>query len=185
MIRINLAPPEKGRRRRAWRPATPGINLGLVFVVLYGVAAIGVGLYWWKLSRDAAELTITVEGETKELATLRSVLGPATKMKEHLAELQRRVYAIDELTKGQERAVLIFDAFVDAVPRDLWVTGFEDKVTTITVTGTAFSTTAVADLMANLARSGKFKDVEIVVSRQDLTKSPRLVTFEVTCRFTG
>lgn len=181
MIRINLAPAEK--RRRAWRPGVPGLNLGLIFVVLYGIAILGLGLYWWKLARDAAELTATVDGETKELATLRTVLGPATKMKEHLAELRRRVYAIDELTKGQERAVLIFDAFLDAVPRDLWVTGFEDKVTVITVTGSAFSTTAVADLMANLARSGKFKDVEIVVSRQDLTKTPRLVTFEVTCRF--
>jgi hypothetical protein len=39
--------------------------------------------------------------------------------------------------------------------------------------------------MANLRASGKFKEVEIVVSRQDLGKSPQLVTFEVTCRFEG
>jgi len=38
-------------------------------------------------------------------------------------------------------------------------------------------------LMTNLRASGKFKDVDIVVSRQDLAKVPRLVTFEVTCRF--
>ena len=28
-----------------------------------------------------------------------------------------------------------------------------------------------------------FKDVDLVESRQDLTKSPRTITFEVTCRF--
>jgi len=45
------------------------------------------------------------------------------------------------------------------------------------------STAAVSDFMANLKSSGKFKDVEIVVSRQALDKTPSLVTFEVTCKF--
>jgi Tfp pilus assembly protein PilN len=49
--------------------------------------------------------------------------------------------------------------------------------------GTAFSTTAVSDFMANLKSSGKFKDVDIVVSRQAIDKIPSLVTFEVTCKF--
>jgi len=35
--------------------------------------------------------------------------------------------------------------------------------------------------MANLRRSGKFKDVDLIVSRQDPTKTPRTVTFEVSC----
>jgi hypothetical protein len=39
--------------------------------------------------------------------------------------------------------------------------------------------------MTNLRASGKFKDIEMVVHRQDLNKSPRVVTFEVTCRFEG
>jgi Tfp pilus assembly protein PilN len=51
------------------------------------------------------------------------------------------------------------------------------------IAGSAFSTTAVADFMANLKSSGKFRDVDLIVSRQDLSKAPRLVTFEVTCRF--
>ncbi len=51
------------------------------------------------------------------------------------------------------------------------------------IAGSAFSTTAVADLMSNLKNSGKFRDVDLIVSRQDLAKTPRVVTFEVTCRF--
>jgi len=41
----------------------------------------------------------------------------------------------------------------------------------------------VSDFMTNLKASGKFKDVDLVDARQDLTKSPRTVTFEVSCRF--
>ena len=45
------------------------------------------------------------------------------------------------------------------------------------------SSVALSDFMANLKGSRKFKDVDLVESRQDLTKSPRTITFEVTCRF--
>ena len=44
-------------------------------------------------------------------------------------------------------------------------------------------TTAVSDFMSNLKATGKFKDVDIVVSRQAIDKTPSLVTFEVTCKF--
>ena len=37
--------------------------------------------------------------------------------------------------------------------------------------------------MANLKASGKFKDVDIVDAKQDLNKSPRVITFEVVTRF--
>ena len=37
--------------------------------------------------------------------------------------------------------------------------------------------------MQNLRASGRFKEVDIVVARQEITKTPRFVTFEVTCRF--
>lgn len=183
MIRINLAPAGRGPRRRGVSLALPRFNLGLAFGVVGLVVLLGAGAYWWTLSREATRLTEEIEAGTRELATLKVVLGPAAKAKEHLAELQKRVAAIQDLTKGQERPTAMFDAFADALPRDLWITGFEEKATTLSVSGSAFSTTAIADLMANLTRSGRFKDVDVVVARQDLTKSPRLVTFEVTCRF--
>jgi hypothetical protein len=39
--------------------------------------------------------------------------------------------------------------------------------------------------MSNLRRGGKFLDVDITVAKQDVSKSPSPVTFEVTCRFGG
>ena len=92
---------------------------------------------------------------------------------------------LEDLTKGQGKSIVLLDSFIDTVPRDLWITSLEQKEAQLKLNGTAFSTAAVSDFMSNLKSSGKFKDVEIVVSRQALDKTPSLVTFEVTCKFEG
>jgi Tfp pilus assembly protein PilN len=86
--------------------------------------------------------------------------------------------------KGQGRPIALVDTFVSVIPKDLWITNLETREDLrLKVVGAAFSTTAVSDFMQNLRSSGKFTDVDIVVSRRDLSKPTGLVTFEVTCRF--
>lgn len=188
MIKINLAPPEGARPRAAGGggfrlPSLPALNLGILFGVLYVVTAVALGGWWWQVSSHEVDLTTKVKQTTDELAVLKQRVGQAGKVKDQVAELKKRVDAIQELTKNQQRPVVLFDALADVVPRDLWLTTLEERGTTIRMTGTSYSTTAVADFMSNLRSSGRFKDVDIVVSRQDITKTPRVVTFEVTCRF--
>jgi Tfp pilus assembly protein PilN len=59
----------------------------------------------------------------------------------------------------------------------------EEKGTQLQFAGTTYSAMALSDFMANLKASGKFLDVDIKDAKQDLTKSPRLITFEVVTRF--
>jgi Tfp pilus assembly protein PilN len=180
MIRINLAPP---RERAGVRLTLPQVNLGMAFgVTAVALAAVlgGSSLY---LFREERRLSAEIDVQTAELNTLRTIVGPAAKMKEQLTELRARLKAVQVLTRDQSRPRFLIDAFADAVPADLWITGLEDTGTVLRVTGTAFSATAVSNLMAALRTSGKFRDVDIVVSRRDLDKAPDVVTFEVTCRF--
>lgn len=187
MIRINLAPPEGRPRRAAGGPGfqlrLPEFNLGIVFGVVWVVGALAVGAWWWSLSGQETQLAEKIKQSTAELETLKARAGQVAKLKDQVAELKKRVDTITELTKGQARPVVLFDALADVVPRELWLTALEERGTTLRMTGTAFSPTAVADLMSNLRSSGRFKDVDILISRQDLTKTPRQVTFEITCRF--
>jgi len=183
MIRINLAPYRPRRRGAGFALALPSFNLGLLFGVVYLLALAGIGWYWMKLSSDEARLRAGVAQATTTLDGLKARVGQESKVKDMLPELQKRVDAITELTKSQSRPVLLFDAFADTIPRDLWITGLEDKNGVLKILGSAFSTTAVSDFMTNLRRSGKFKDVDILISKQELQKAPRLVTFEVSCRF--
>jgi Tfp pilus assembly protein PilN len=184
MIRINLAPArERSRRRLSF--ALPRVNLAVVFVLALVVLVAGLGFYGRTLLREEQRLSAEIESGAREVAALQATVGRAAKMKEHLAELQARLDALRVLTKDQIRPLLFIDAFADAVPKDLWITGLEEKGTAVRVTGSAFSPTAVSNLMTALRASGKFKDVDIVVSKRDLDKTPNLVTFEVTCRFEG
>lgn len=183
MIKVNLAP-EAGRHRHgAFQFGLPGLNLGLVFAVVYLVAAGGASLYWVLLTGEAASLQTEITSGQKELASLKATIGRGAHVKEELADLKKRAAAIEELTKNQGRPLALFDVFLDAVPRDLWITALEEKASVVKASGTAFSTTVVSDFMTNLKNSGRFKDVDITIARQDLNKTPRPVTFEVTFRF--
>ena len=185
MIRINLAPPETRHRRRSFSLPVPSMNLGLLFGVLFALAAGGVGYFWWSLSAEETQIAGEVDRLNRELQSLKATLGQSAGVKAQLAEAKRRVGVLEDLTKGQGKSIILLDAFIDTVPRDLWITSLEQKETQLKLSGTAFSTAAVSDFMSNLKSSGKFKDVEIVVSRQALDKTPSLVTFEVTCKFEG
>jgi Tfp pilus assembly protein PilN len=183
MIRINLAPAEVRRRRAAFKLPELRVNLGIIFGVLYLLALGGSAYYWWDLTSQEKHLAEAIDRLTKENDSLKAKIDVGKNVAAQLTEAKRRVQVIEELTKGQARPILLLDAFADSMPRDLWVTGMEERGATLRVTGTAFSTVAVSDFMNNLRASGKFKEVDLIVSRQDLTKSPSLVTFEVTCRF--
>jgi Tfp pilus assembly protein PilN len=187
MIRINLAPEGK-RRRGVGLPSLsftlPSFNLGTLFSVVYAVLVVGIAVYWWALSSQQARLTAEVAAGQTELDQLRVTIAKVNAVKSQAGDLKRRLAALEELMKGQGRLITLVDTFVGMIPKDLWITGLETREDfRLKVSGSAFSTTAVADFMQNLKTSGKFKDVDITVSRRDLSKPAGLVTFEVTCRF--
>jgi Tfp pilus assembly protein PilN len=185
MIRINLAPDAKRRRVGFTLPALPAFNLGWLFLIVYVVAAGGLGAWWWTLSGEESTLTQEIDKKNTELAQLKATLGQGANVKAQVEELRKRLAVLEELTKGQARPIVLVDAFANMIPKDLWITGIEDRNQILRISGSAFSTTAVADFMQNLRASGKFKDVDIIVSRRDLARPSPLVTFEVTCRFEG
>jgi Tfp pilus assembly protein PilN len=184
MIRVNLAPTGARSHGRS-SLQVPSFNLGIVFLVLYVAAAGVVGSYWLALSREQGRLAAEVERGTRELDGLRAITGQTARVKAQAAELRQRLATIQDLTRNQGRPIFLLDAFADAMPPDVWITGLEEKATVLRVTGSAFSTTAVSDFMSNLRRSRRFREVDIVIARQDPGKRPSLVTFEVTCRFEG
>ncbi len=184
MIRINLAPPDRRRRRfPLFKLELPAFDLGVLFAIVYIVAVVGIGATWWWRSTTESLLRAAVQRDKAELASLKATMGQGAKIREQLASLKSRLKAIEDLTRNQGRPIALLDAFLDTVPPDLWITTFEEKGAALKIAGTAYSPTAVADFMANLRGSGRFKDIDIVIARQDLAKSPRPVTFEVTCRF--
>lgn len=183
MIRINLAPERERRRGPSLR--LPAFNLGVFFGLVYLLAVLGVSAYWWTLTAEESDLQARIDQGSKELAQLKAVIGQVNKVRDRAAELRKRVAVIEEIAKNQAAPILLVDTFVNTIPPDLWITSLQERGSTLRIAGAAFSATAVSDFMANLRSSGKFKDVDIVVSRRDLARPTAPVTFEITCRFEG
>jgi len=180
MIRINLAPPPA---KRSFGLSIPSFNLGMLF----GAVALGLvlvlGVWWWSLSAEIRWLNTEIAQNKKEADRLKVIIAEGQRFRRDKELLERRVNAIELVARRQTRPVYLLDAVLDTLPKDLWLTRMEEKGTQLRFAGTTFSATALSDFMANLKASGKFKDVDIVDAKQDLTKSPRLITFEVVTRF--
>ena len=186
MIRINLAPEGSRRKRRVGLGlnfSLPAFNLGWLFGIVYLAAVLGVGGYWWTLKLSENRLRREIDTSKREIEVLKVQIGQENKIKEMATELRKRIAIIEELTKNQARPIRLVDTFATAVPPDLWITSMEEKNAALKISGAAGSTVAVSTFMTNLRASGKFKDVDIVISRQDLARATPQVTFEVTCRF--
>jgi type IV pilus assembly protein PilN len=179
VIKINLAPPT-GRNRQG---AAPGINLAIVFGAIGGLLVVALGTYGFMLVADVGALHREIEQDQAELARLKPIIAEGQRYRQEKEELERRVNAIEIVARNQSRPAYLLDALADMLPANLWLTRVEEKTQHLKLAGTTYSSVALSDFMANLRASGKFKEVDLVESRQDLTKSPRTITFEVTCRF--
>jgi type IV pilus assembly protein PilN len=179
MIKINLAPPTTKARREPGE----GVNLGAIFGGLTVLLVGAVGAYWWTVSSDVSAMQTEMEQNKAEVARLKPIIAEGQRYRREKEELERRVNAIEIVARNQARPSYLMDALSETLPSDLWLTRIEEKNTQLRLAGTTFSSVALADFMANLKASGRFKDVDLVESRQDLSKSPRTITFEVACRF--
>jgi Tfp pilus assembly protein PilN len=180
MIRINLAPPSA---RKGMGLSIPAFNLGMLFGGLAVALVLLLGGWWWSLSSEIKRLNAEIAENKAQSEKLKLVIAEGQRFRRDKELLERRVNAIDLVARNQTRPVYLLDAVLDTLPKDLWLTRMEEKGTQLRFAGTTYSATALADFMTNLKASGKFKDVDIVDAKQDLAKTPRLITFEVVTRF--
>jgi type IV pilus assembly protein PilN len=178
VIKINLAPPTTKTRA-----AGAGTNLGIVFGALGALLLVGLGAYWWMLSAEVDRVRGDIEASQRELTRLKPIIAEGQRYRQEKEDLERRVNAIEMVARNQARPTYLLDSLADLLPAELWLTRVEEKSQRLVLAGTTYSSTTLSDFMANLKASGKFKEVDLVESRQDLAKSPRTITFEVTCQF--
>ena len=180
MIRINLAPPSA---RKGVGFSMPSFNLGMLFGACALALVVALGCWGWSLSAEVKRLNTEIAENKQQVEKLKVVIAEGQRLRRDKEMLERRVNAIELVARHQTRPVYLLDTLLDTLPKDLWLTRMEEKGTQLRFAGSAYSATVLADFMANLKATGKFKDVDIVDAKQDLTKSPRLITFEVVTRF--
>ena len=194
MIRINLsslAPPKtkRGGKRSAAATgsiAVPGegsstLVLVLVFVV---VLAGAIGVSWWMVNSKHDQLDKELKAAVAENQKLSEVKAKYENSKKKADVFERRVKVIDELKDGQKRPVALLDMVADTVNKTdaVWLESMTTDGRNLDFQGMALSPDAVAELMANLRKTGFFKSVEIKETAQDASvKEVTAFKFELIC----
>lgn len=188
MIRINLsgAARPKGKRAAAATPEFAGEGPSSVVFILIGVVltfAINGGA-WWYLTGQAQAIDKKMVVAEKQYQDLQATKQRVDQKQKLADDIKRRTDVIDKLRKEQSGPVELLSTVGDTVNSTdaIWLATMKDDGNNLNLEGVAFSPHAVANLMANLKRTGYFRSVELKEAIQDETvKDMQAFNFTIIC----
>lgn len=190
MIRINLLGTPKAKNRRGGAAAAPAIEMGnvgspMVKVLVAIALTIAInGFTWFRLDREAQNIDAKMKVAEQINRELSDVKAKYLERQKEADNYKRRVDVIDQLRKGQSGPVELLNTIASTVngTEAVWFNTMKDQGANISIEGMALSTDAVANLIANLQKTGYFKNIEIKETYQDDTvKDMQAFQFTLTC----
>src|SRR5271169_1217920 len=191
MIKINLLENSKGKSKRGGGgPSMPTMEMGdmgspklkiLVVLVVAGLLNLG---YWYRLDHQAKALAAQLKVAEQKNRELADVKARFLERQTQANNYKRRVDVIDGLRQSQTGPVNLMAMMGETVNNTeaVWLSKLDDQGPTVNLEGTALSTDAVANLIANLQKTGFFKTVEIKETFQDdQIKDMQAFQFTLTC----
>ena len=191
MIKINLLESARGKKKGSGgSPAMPTMEMGdmgspklKVLVVLILAGLINVG-YWYHLSQQEKVIAKQMKVAEQKNRELADVKARYMERQTQANAYKRRVDVIDGLRAGQAGPVTLLAMLGETVNNTeaVWLSKMDDSGPSVNIEGTALSTDAVANLIANLQKTGFFRSVEIKETFQDDTiKDMQAFQFTLTC----
>src|SRR5258708_22213517 len=193
MIRINPLGTAKGKNKRAGggRPALPTMELGdmgsprlkvLAAVVIVGLLNSG---YWYRLDKQQQSIAKQMQQAEQKNRELSDVKARYLERQTQANNYKRRVDVIDSLRAAQSGGPVSLLAMLGETVNGteaVWLKKMDDTGATISLEGTALSADAVANLIANLQKTGYFRTVEMKETYQDESiKDMQAFQFSLTC----
>ena len=192
MIKINLLETSKGKGKRGGNsaPSMPSIEMGdmgspklkiLALVVIVGLGNLG---YWYRLDHETQAIAARMKVAEQKNHELADVKVRFLERQTQANAYQRRVDVIKQLHEGQTGPVNLMAMLGETINNTeaVWLRKMDDTGPSVDLEGTALSTDAVANLIANLQKTGYFRTVEIKETYQDDTiKDMQAFQFTLTC----
>jgi Tfp pilus assembly protein PilN len=191
MIKINLLETAKGKGKRASAgPSLPTMEMGdmgspklkiLVIVVLVGLGNL---MYWYRLDHMSKEIASKMKIAEQKNRELADVKARYMERQNQANAYQRRVDVIKQLHDAQTGPVNLMAMMGETVNNTeaVWLNKLDDSGPQLNLEGVALSTDAVANLIANLQKTGFFRTVEIKETYQDESvKDMQAFQFTLTC----
>jgi Tfp pilus assembly protein PilN len=189
MIRINLLGVAKAKGKRG-SPAAAAAPMGeggsILVKALAAMIAIAIlnGGYWFVLDKQKRDITIQMTVAERKNRELADVKARYMERQREAENYKRRVDVIDQLRANQAGPVNLMNTVGDTVNKTeaVWLNTMKDQGPSIDIEGYALSSDAVATLIANLQKTGYFKNVEIKETSQDSSiKEMQAFLFTLTC----
>ena len=192
MIKINLLENSKGKSKRGGSggPSMPSMEMGdmgspklkiLAVLVVAGLFNLG---YWYRLDAQSKAIAAHMKVAEQKNRELADVKARFLERQTQANNYKRRVDVIDGLRANQTGPVNLLAMLGQTVNNTeaVWLSKMDDSGPSVNLEGTALSTDAVANLIANLQKTGFFKTVEIKETFQDETiKDMQAFQFTLTC----
>lgn len=173
MIKINLLPVRAAKRKETARQQAVILVATLVLVLL-----IALGAYSYFLLRISSTKEEISKSE-QELSELKAQIGKINELEKLKAEVQKKLDVLNQLRREKTGPVDRLKTISQAVPERLWVTGYSESGTTVTLSGVAFDEELIAEFMRSIERSPDFSGVELVVSEQVEISGMKLKKFDL------
>lgn len=192
MIRINLlgAPKPKNKRGSAVASAAAVMEVGeagspfmKVALVVVVVAAVNAG-FWYKLDQQSKTIAKNMAQAEERNRQLADVKARYLERQRQAEAYQRRVDVINQLRANQAGPVQLLNMLGETVngTEAVWLNNMKDQGSSVDIEGMALSTDAVANLIANLQKTGYFRNIEIKETYQDdQVKDMQAFQFTLTC----
>jgi Tfp pilus assembly protein PilN len=190
MIRINLLGTTKPKTRRA-AMAAPTMEIGSVgsptvkVLVAVALAVAFNGYTWYHLDRESQDIATKMKVAEQKNRELSDVKAKYIERQKQHDSYQHRVDVIDQLRASQSGYPMnLLNTVGDTVSstEEVWLSTMKDQGANISIEGMALSTDAVANLIANLQKTGYFRNIEIKETYQDESvKDMQAFQFTLTC----
>jgi Tfp pilus assembly protein PilN len=192
MIKINLLENSKGKNKRGGSsgPSMPSMEMGdmgspklkiLAVLVIAGLFNLG---YWYRLDHQTKAIAEHMKVAEQKNRELGDVKARFLERQTQADNYKRRVDVIDGLRSNQSGPVNLLAMLGETINNTeaVWLNKMDDEGPSVNLEGTALSTDAVANLIANLQKTGYFRTVEIKETYQDeAIKDMQAFQFTLTC----
>ena len=184
MIEVNLIGESRKKFNRSAarftvaRPKT-AMPLGLALVV----AATALAGYLWysSLSGSLVRLESEFASARAQKAALDAVIKQDQVYETRKKTLDTRIKIVEALKRNQVNPVLAMDVLSNAIDHTqyVWLSNLDQNNNTLSMSGTGTSLNAIADFVANLERSGYFRNSDLA----NATDSAGNFVFSLKCEF--
>ncbi|MBI5592299.1 MAG: PilN domain-containing protein [Deltaproteobacteria bacterium] len=177
MIRINLLPFRKARKKENVRQQVSIFILVLIFLTL------GMSYFALSLNRKIQSLDDHIKISKQQLSELTVLTKEIDDIKKKLDVIKKKTTIIKNLEQDRKSSVILLDTMTNMViPGRMWFTSLSAASDSVEIYGLALDNKTVADFMIRLEGSKLFSSVNLKTLKQQAIKDIGLKNFEISCR---